>query len=570
MEVEKKSDAEPSIPSPGPGPVDEPTNDGRLTDSTQPMSNLQLSLVILGLWVSLFLCSLETTIVSTSLVHISDDFNDLSEAGWIVVVYLLTFNAFILIWSKLSDTFGTKWLLLSANLVFCIFSIACAVSKTMVQLIIFRAFQGIGGSGMYSLVFVVMAQIVPMDKIGICSGILSSVFALASLLGPILGGVISDNMDFLAEASPSHLDGLVILLTNHSVPGIAVVFAILGKFMTSPKSKAEIKSSMKRMDIIGALLSLAWAIPLIFALQEGGQNYPWKSGTIIGTLVTGVVMFVVFVVWESWAYRRPKIDNLFPVALLKKLTVVFMFLTLLMLGFTFYVPVIQIPQRFQHVNNTTATRAGILLLPLTLVSPCSALCAGILVSKHRLLPPIFTVAGACIGLVGTALMSSLPVDSAISHAQYGYQVLLGISIGLMTPSLLYLIKVEVEEKDLAGAMGVSNMGRTLGGCIGLAVCNSLLQVTVDNDLAKFLDDQQRDAVRSSMLEALKLLTVEQRIRVGEVYGDGYNLQFKALIAFSGLCIIFASVLLYASARPTKDRQLQEGAGNEEFAETHER
>ncbi|KAK7431791.1 hypothetical protein QQZ08_001731 [Neonectria magnoliae] len=523
-------------------------------EPTQTISNLQLSLVISGLWLSLFLCSLETTIVSTSLIHISNDLDDLNQAGWIVVAYLLTFNAFILIWSKISDTFGTKWLLLSANFVFVVFSIACAVSKTMVQLIIFRAFQGIGGSGMYSLVFVVMAQIVPLDKLGICTGILSSVFALASLLGPILGGVISDNTTWRW-----------IFWLN--APGIAVVFAILGKFMENPKSKKEVRDSMKTMDVVGALLSLAWAIPLIFALQEGGDKFEWNSGVIIGTLVTGGVMLILFVLWEGWAYRRTNIDGIFPVHLLKRSVTVLIFLSLLWLGFTFYVPVIQIPQRFQHVNNTTATRAGILVLPLTLVSPCSALCSGILVGKNRYWAPGLAILGGCLNVIGIALVGTLPIDSEISSAQFGYQTLIGLSLGLLTPSLMYLIKIQVDEKDIAGAMGVGNMGRTLGGCIGLAIGGSLLHRELDKDLPKFLTDQQIEALEVSSSLARSMLSEEQQVRVGEVYGKGFNLQFKALIAFAGLSLLTAVFLFFAHIRSLKEQEANRATEREELNAT---
>ncbi|KAI0382787.1 putative MFS multidrug transporter [Hypomontagnella monticulosa] len=521
-------------------------------EATEVLSNLQLSLVILGLWLSLFLCSLETTIVSTSLIHIANDLHDLSNAGWIVVAYLLTFNAFILIWSKLSDTFGTKWLLLSANIVFCIFSIACAVSQTMVQLIIFRAFQGIGGSGMYSLTFVILAQVVPMDKLGICTGILSSVFALASLLGPILGGVISDQSTWRW-----------IFWLN--VPGIAVAFAILSKFMNSGKSRQQVRKSMKTMDVVGAFLSLAWAILLIFALQEGGKAYEWNSGIIIGTLVGGIAILIVFAMWEWWVYRYTNTDGLFPVGLLKRSVVVLLFLNLLLLGFTFYVPVIQIPQRFQYVNTQTATRAGILLLPLTLVSPTTALVAGSLVGRHRFWAPGLTILGGCLNLIGITLMSTLPVSNDVPSAQFGYQVIIGMSLGLMTPTLLYLLKVEVPEKDMAGAMGVGNMGRTLGGCIGLAICTSLLQSELNRELPKFLEPQQIAAISASSGSAAEVLTPGQLVQVGQVYGDGFNLEFKALIAFAGLSVITATLLWFSHMRSSKDKERDESHADGEVS-----
>lgn len=519
-------------------------------DSTEVLHNAQLGLVILGLWISLFLCSLETTIVSTSLIHIANDLDDLKNSGWIVIAYLLTFNAFILIWSKLSDTFGTKWLLLSANSVFCVFSIACAVSKTMVQLIIFRAFQGIGGSGMYSLTFVILAQVVPMDKLGICTGILSSVFALASLLGPILGGVISDQSTWRW-----------IFWLN--VPGIAVAFVILGKFMNSGKSGQQVRTSMKTMDIVGAFLSLTWAILLIFALQEGGKAYEWNSGVIIGTLVSGIAMLIVFALWEWWAYRHTSTDSLFPVGLLKRSVVVLLFLNLLLLGFTFYVPVIQIPQRFQYVNGQTATRAGILLLPLTLVSPTTAMIAGSLVGRHRLWAPGLTILGGCLNLVGITLMGTLPVDNAVPGAQFGYQVIIGMSLGLMTPTLLYILKIEVPDKEMAGAMGVGNMGRTLGGCIGLAICGSALQSELNQQLPEFLTPEQIQAISASSGSAAQVLTPEQLVRVGRVYGDGFDLEFKALIAFAGLSAITAILLWFSHTRSLKNKIRDGGRGDED-------
>ncbi|RJE22913.1 Major Facilitator Superfamily [Aspergillus sclerotialis] len=154
---------------------------------------LRMVFIMSGLWICLFLSALETTIVATALRHISTDLNGLSQSTWIVVAYLLTYNGFLLLFSKLTDIFGSKVLLILAESIFLVFSMACGGAQTVTQLIVFRALQGIGGSGIYSIVFVIVGKIATVEKIGLYTGILSSVFALASLLGPILGGVTTDN-----------------------------------------------------------------------------------------------------------------------------------------------------------------------------------------------------------------------------------------------------------------------------------------------------------------------------------------------------------------------------------------
>ncbi|KAG9196406.1 hypothetical protein G6011_01527 [Alternaria panax] len=150
------------------------------------ISSKRLHIVIAGLWLCLFLSALDTTIVTTALIKISSDFDALEQAAWLITAYLLTYN------SKVSDIWGLKSLLLLCASVFLIFSMACGGAQTMTQLIVFRAFQGIGGSGLYSLTFVSIMKMIVPEKIGFYSGIVSSVFALENLLGPLLGGVIVD------------------------------------------------------------------------------------------------------------------------------------------------------------------------------------------------------------------------------------------------------------------------------------------------------------------------------------------------------------------------------------------
>lgn len=174
----------------------------------------------------------------------------------------------------------------------------------MVQLIVFRAFQGIGGSGLYSLTFVSIMKLVSPQKVGFYSGIISSVFAMANLLGPLLGGIISDRTTWRWIF---YLNG----------PAIAVAMVLL--FVSMPTLQ-DGKSNLERvrgLDSIGGILSVCWPIPLLFALQEAGVSYSWSSGVIVGTLVTGIVLLIIFGIYESWITYRTTKDAIFPVQFLQ-------------------------------------------------------------------------------------------------------------------------------------------------------------------------------------------------------------------------------------------------------------
>lgn len=184
---------------------------GNSPASTTVLHNItqaRLHTIIAGLWLCLFLSAMDTTIVTTALIKISSDFHSLEQAPWLVTAYLLTYNcklsaqnaasvllistAFLMITAKLSDIWGLKSLLITCAAIFLIFSMACGGAQTMVQLIVFRAFQGIGGSGLYSLTFVAIIKMTVPEKMAFYSGVISSVFAIANLLGPLFGGIIAD------------------------------------------------------------------------------------------------------------------------------------------------------------------------------------------------------------------------------------------------------------------------------------------------------------------------------------------------------------------------------------------
>ncbi|OCL11589.1 MFS general substrate transporter, partial [Glonium stellatum] len=430
------------------------------------ISPIRLNILIVGLWLCLFISAMDTTIITTALLKISSDFNALSQSGWLVVTYLLTYNSCLMITAKLSDLLGAKTVLLACNIIFLVFSMACGAAQTMNQLIVFRAFQGIGGSGLYSLVFVVIMKLISKEKIGFYSGVVSSVFAIANLLGPILGGIISDNTTWR----------WIFFLNGPIVGSAFIILALAMPGIAEPS-----KERFQNFDILGGILSVGWPVPLLFALQEGGVQYAWNSSPIIGTLTGGLVGMVVFGLYETWVTYKTKNEPIFPIKFLKDPVMFLLLMYMFLMGFSFYSCIIELPQRFQSANGTSAARAGILLLALTLITPVGALLSGLMMGRYIAAEYIMIIANI-ITLIGIVLLSTLPTGRAIPHAEFAYEVIMGAGLGLASPPSFLILKTSVADKDIASATGALNAFRTLGGCIGVAICSAQLHSTLHASL----------------------------------------------------------------------------------------
>ena len=243
----------------------------------------------------MFLSSLETTIVSTSLVTISDSLNGYSQASWIITAYLLTYTGFLIAWAKVSDIVGRKTCLITSIIIFIIASGACGAAQTMTQLIIFRAFQGVGGSGTMSLGFVVVPEMVPATKYAMYGSITSFTFAIAYLLGPMLGGVINDNTTWRW-----------VFLINPPAGALALVLVLIvmptGFPDLSPnRTRKRITSSelISRVDFPGFLLLLSACAFLVVALEESGIQYAWSDPIPIAFLVLSGLLWIGFFVWSK-------------------------------------------------------------------------------------------------------------------------------------------------------------------------------------------------------------------------------------------------------------------------------
>lgn len=302
---------------------------------------------------------------------------------------------------------------------------------------------------------------------------------------------------------------------------------------------------LRGLDSFGGLLSISWPIPLIFALQEAGVSHAWSSGVIIGTLVTGIVILILFGLYETWVTYRTNTDPIFPIRLLRNPPMALTLLSQFLLGMPFYVIFVQLPQRFQTVNFTSAERAGILLLPATLVSPVGAMFSGLAAKKI----PIETIliVSTSVVMVAIGLLSSLPTYEHVWPGMYGYEILIGLGLGLTSPPYFMMIATSVKEKDIAVATGALNMVRTLGGCVAVAICSAVHREYLNGALPAILSSEQIAQIGDSN-GFVTHLPEPLKSDIGNIFGRSYNKQFHVMLAFTGLNVIVTIILALVRKR----------------------
>ncbi|KAG5785782.1 hypothetical protein H9Q73_000637 [Fusarium xylarioides] len=487
---------------------------------------------------ALFLSTLETTIVSTSLVSITNALNGFILRDWIVTSYLLTYTGFLTIYAKLSDVFGKKTMLLLALLIFTLFSGLCGAANNVVDL-----------------------------KYAKYMGVMSTVFITASVLGPILGGVISQHSTwrwvFLLKYDPAFMPTRSMLTQDHSLPGGAIAFVMVCFFLPASEESSNLsllkvlrakvrRSNWVRIDVLGIALLLAASVLLVFALEEGGTRYSWSNAVVIATLVLAVVLFIAFGFWEVYVERSTsKQEPVFPPSICKDRISSAMLLTTCFVGFPFVSMVVNIPQRAQAVYGLSPSRAGIILLPMMLTSPAATVLSGYLTGNAKVPPAYLIIIAAVLQVLGVGLTCSLSTDAThMPDAQYGYEVLMGVGFGMGLATVLTFARVVVPDANLPVMMGALTQIRVLGGTVSLAICATLLNNHLKPKLHEFVSSEQAAAILDSV-SAINDLDRSQQLAVRKAFAEGYNLQNIFMTVMSAAGLIASLFLLERHPRIAK-------------------
>ncbi|KAI5809822.1 major facilitator superfamily domain-containing protein [Peziza echinospora] len=562
-----------------------------MKDPPNVLYGWRLWVTMFGLTISLFLSALETTIVATSLLRIGSAFNAYEEVGWVVVSYMLTYTGFLVIYAKMSDIFGKKNMLILGVGMFFVFSLACGASQSLIALVVCRAFQGMGASGIYSMVNVITPTIVPVRHIPLYMAIIAVVYTLSSILGPLVGGAITVQGGdawrwvFWLNGPPGIFAITILLLAlpvdyptpvDEATSDTAGVSPATTTATTPPKPKSTLlhyltprlglsnaftKSALKRIDIVGTILLLTFSLLLVFSLQEGGgTKNPWSSPVIITTLTLSCISFLLFIIWEELVVGdlrqihlpssiklhkflpSDKCEAIFPMRLVKRRVPGSLMAAGFLAGFPFMAVVFTLPQRFQVVHLLSSAQAGIRLFPVLISSSIATGLVGLIVTKigkgnTKYLWYLFVLGGFC-QFIGVTLLGA-ETDREWIHIParvFVYEGIFGLGVGLLLTSLVLEVRVEVEEADLAVAMGAITQIRVLGGCIGLALCSAVLNQHVVKELRGVLTKEELSRILESA-EFMRDLDGEKFEIVRRVYADGFSLQLKVIIGFAGVAML---------------------------------
>ncbi|MBX9360512.1 MFS transporter [Streptomyces sp. WAC04114] len=424
-------------------------------------------LVSIGaLLLGMLLAALDQTIVSTALPTIVSDLGGLDHLSWVVTAYLLAATAATPLWGKLGDQYGRKRLFQTAIVIFLIGSALCGAAQDMAQLIAFRALQGLGGGGLIVLSMAIVGDLVPPRERGRYQGLFGAVFGATSVLGPLLGGLLTQ-----------HLSWRWVFYVN--LPVGVVALAVIATVLHIPRT-----AQRHVIDYLGTFLIAAVATCLVLVASLGGTTWAWGSWQIVGLAVLGVLLAVAFV-----AVERRAAEPVLPLKLFRVRTFTLAALISFVVGFAMFGAMTYLPTFLQVVQGISPTMSGVHMLPMVLGLLLASTASGQIVSRTGRWK-VFPIAGTGITTLGLLLLHQLDEHSSTAELS-GFFFVFGLALGLVMQVLVLIVQNAVPYEDLGVATSGATFFRSIGASFGVAVFGTIF--------AGRLGDQLTDAFRGVRL-----------------------------------------------------------------------
>lgn len=462
------------------GPDSETTADQSGAPDFVPLPRRQLLLTVTGVMLAMFLAALSQTIVATAMPRIITDLGGFDRYTWASTAYLVASAVAIPIVGRLSDLYGRRIFFLLGIAVFMIGSIPTGLSHTMNQLIAFRAIQGIGGGIIMTTSLVAIADLFPPEERGKVQGLVGLVYGMASVIGPTLGGFITDNLSWNW-----------IFLFN--VPAGIPVLLLLAR--TFPRTRPEVEK--RSLDYPGMATLILAIVPILLALSWGGIQYEWGSPQTAGLLAFGLAMAAAFVVIES------RTDSpIMPLDVYRNRTVAVSVVVMFLSGLALYGSIMFVPLFFQGVLGASATSSGSFLTPMMLAVVVGAVLSGTLLRRTGGRYRIQALFSTGLMTMGMWLISTMDERTSFAGA-VGSIVVMGLGLGGTLPVFTVAVQNSVPFRFRGLATSILLFYRLVGGLLGLAVLGVVLTKRFSWRLEGALSDPVRAALSPDRLDAIK-------------------------------------------------------------------
>lgn len=424
----------------------------------------QKIMVMIGVMLAMLLSALDQTIVATAMPRIVQELNGLQQLSWVFTAYMLASTVTVPIYGKLSDMYGRKNYLLFGIVVFLTGSILCGFSQNITQLIIFRAIQGLGGGALMANAFAIIGDLFPPAERGKWQGMMGAIFGLASVLGPSLGGYLTDVASWRWN-----------FFIN--IPVGILAFAAIAYLM--PKIIPDKKDSS--IDITGAILLTISLMSLLLGLEWGINEFGWDSWQNLSLLGSAALFTALFILYERTAK-----DPILPLDLFKNSIFTVSMISLFLVGLGMFGAILYIPLFAQSVLGVSATDSGTILTPLMLGLIISSIITGQLISRTG---KYKWAAVGGLGIVSIAMywLSTMNVDTTRTELMLR-TILTGIGMGMTMPVFTLAVQNAFDHSRLGVVTASTQLFRSIGGTVGVAIMGMML----NNSLAQGLGDLSQD------------------------------------------------------------------------------
>ncbi|KAJ7185328.1 major facilitator superfamily domain-containing protein [Mycena filopes] len=498
------------------------------------LTGAKLAVVFSCMLMAVLLVALDQTILATALPRIASDFNSFSLQGWVSTSFVLAQSVFLLFYGQMLRIFPAKWIMVSAIMIFELGSLVCALAQNVGQLIAGRTVSGVGAAGLFVAMIQIISQVTRLEDRPRLFGFFGAVFGLSSVIGPLIGGALTDHVSW------RWCFWINLPLGGVSIAGVLLLLKASPPLGSDPNKRGlrDIYDQILHLDFVGATLVAGAVTTLVLALQWGGNTKAWGDKAVIICFVFAAVLTAAFISWEIYLNETAMV----PTGIFKSRSIyallVFAFLTRFsQLIFSYYIPIF-----YQAVRGHSATKSGIDLLPFMLGTVITIISAGQLVGQWGYYWP-FLVGSPIFLAIGSGLLYTLSATTA-SGALVGFQILAGVGIGLGMQNSLIAIQVEFRSipKLLGQATSMASFAQFLGGTLGLGVAEPIFASMLSKNLLKYAPDAPVSIVKESPTAIWSKLPKEMIPGVVRSYTEALKIVFVVGVPVAGLGLIAALMI----------------------------